>query len=847
MTSRLASKWGQRVTLLVHMCIVISMALLSVYAHSASASVAGTHNADMVYATEAPAGSFTIQTRIALPSSGGEEVEGIWLAGFATGPEEPLSLALTWSEVDRGWFGPVWGLQLATNAGVLPSTLAPQRAEDGFLAGMDYIMLVAQEPEWGQVYEASLGYNPADGSASVSLIEADTGRAILQHGLQLSPGEGQFSPCAGVKYRPQLAPSEPVPLQLLDVLDVHLPHGITVWATQREARGEYLLTTTMDRRKESALLLRLPWQQLKGSLRFVLDDGKKATHLLTVAEPRDERYYPIDVHGVAAGKYRLIVQYVQDGRVWDLAQSELSIGEVSLHIGNAQVRRQDNTLVVTGDLSINTDGPVGSLMTGVGVGLTRYDFRLERGAGSGATSSEVVESSVVVSEQILEISQADQVNLPFATSVMLPGNAGDHVWQLTLRPFAVPDTVVASGKTESVWIGREQRPLTWEGFLDQETIAHVPVVPGVDAYRVRGRISAGPIEMYILEVDLTQPGIEVDSLVGNRLTTGAAVRFPRSRVSEMVQTAGAVAGVNSSFFEISSTMLPQSTLVHSWEVLRSPGSQDRGVVGIAGNGRAFIGVWQWRGHVTRADGVRIPLDGVNTSTLGRNGTGLYRAPYLVSPGMQVGLPVTEVVLESVEQVAPGHLRGTTVEVRRGQPGLPISAGRMVLAGRDSAAEQLATIEPGDVIEIAYTLEGSAQWPDLPQTEDLKAAASGGVVLVKNGLYGDRQVATDVSRHPRTVAAISSDRRILYLFVVDGRSSASVGMTYKEMADLFLYMGAFEALNLDGGGSSTLSIIPEGSSTPRAINVPSDGGERYVPDGVGIFYRSLEELNTGINP
>jgi hypothetical protein len=338
---------------------------------------------------------------------------------------------------------------------------------------------------------------------------------------------------------------------------------------------------------------------------------------------------------------------------------------------------------------------------------------------------------------------------------------------------------------------------------------------------------------------LTHPGVEANSLVGSRYTAGAAVRFPRSQVSQMVKTTGAVAGVNASFFEISSTMLPLGMLIHSWDLLRSPDLENRGVVGISDDGRAYIGVWRWRGYVSRPDGTRIPVSSVNTEKPRSHETTLYRPPFLLSPGVQSAggdAHVTEIVLRQMQQTAPGHLRGVVAEVRRSQPGIHIGADAMVLSGRDSAAEQLAAIDIGEEVEIFYTLTGDVKWPGLPDTDQLKAAASGSVVLVKNGLYGDPAVHTDANRHPRTVAAVSSDRKTLYLFVVDGRSKASVGMTYKEMADLFLYMGAFEALNLDGGGSSTLVTMPEGSSTPRAINTPSDGQERFVPDGVGVFYR-----------
>ena len=78
-----------------------------------------------------------------------------------------------------------------------------------------------------------------------------------------------------------------------------------------------------------------------------------------------------------------------------------------------------------------------------------------------------------------------------------------------------------------------------------------------------------------------------------------------------------------------------------------------------------------------------------------------------------------------------------------------------------------------------------------------------------------------ARHPRTAAGWTKDGRLL-LLVVDGRSKASRGATLAETAQLLLDHGAEEALNLDGGGSTTLWVAGV------RVNQPSDvKGERQV--------------------
>ena len=86
---------------------------------------------------------------------------------------------------------------------------------------------------------------------------------------------------------------------------------------------------------------------------------------------------------------------------------------------------------------------------------------------------------------------------------------------------------------------------------------------------------------------------------------------------------------------------------------------------------------------------------------------------------------------------------------------------------------------------------------------------------------DRPAFAD-RRHPRTAVGIDRKGSRLWILVVDGRQEAySGGMTLPELADLLLALGAAEAINLDGGGSSVMVVAG------RRISRPSDAeGERF---------------------
>jgi hypothetical protein len=98
------------------------------------------------------------------------------------------------------------------------------------------------------------------------------------------------------------------------------------------------------------------------------------------------------------------------------------------------------------------------------------------------------------------------------------------------------------------------------------------------------------------------------------------------------------------------------------------------------------------------------------------------------------------------------------------------------------------------------------------------------------------------RQPRTVIGLSQDRRTLLLIVADGRQpNFSEGATLAEMAEVALAHGAWSALNMDGGGSTTL-VVEDAAGNPTMLNVPIDnyipGRERAVGNHLGIFAEAL---------
>jgi exopolysaccharide biosynthesis protein len=91
-----------------------------------------------------------------------------------------------------------------------------------------------------------------------------------------------------------------------------------------------------------------------------------------------------------------------------------------------------------------------------------------------------------------------------------------------------------------------------------------------------------------------------------------------------------------------------------------------------------------------------------------------------------------------------------------------------------------------------------------------------------------------ARNPRTAVGLANKGRRLLLVVIDGRQpNYSLGTSLRETAEIMLALGARDAINLDGGGSSAL-VFRDSTRTMRVANKPSDaGGERAVGDALAI--------------
>lgn len=322
---------------------------------------------------------------------------------------------------------------------------------------------------------------------------------------------------------------------------------------------------------------------------------------------------------------------------------------------------------------------------------------------------------------------------------------------------------------------------------------------------------------HVLEIDLTNENLDL------------TVLFPEKGISkletlpQMAKKSGAVAAVNGDFFNFKGT--PLGFTVEDGTVISSP-AHDTGLAALMEdeNGFVFTEYVKMNLVVTSPQGYQVPIIHINKYHPMESMV-LYTKDWgAKTPGSHDG--ISELVVEN----------GAVLEIRRDMDGVSVPENGYVLATSTLVNTFLVdNFVPGDKVELSYTLE--------PDFGKIQTAIGGGTVLVQNGLRAP--FTNNVSgSHPRTAAGVDKSGKKLFLVTIDGRQTATNGMTQTELADYMIALGAYAAINLDGGGSTTMVVREGETNTLKTVNTPSDGATRSISTGIGVrFVGQVGALHT----
>jgi hypothetical protein len=340
------------------------------------------------------------------------------------------------------------------------------------------------------------------------------------------------------------------------------------------------------------------------------------------------------------------------------------------------------------------------------------------------------------------------------------------------------------------------------------------------------RVPRMPWSIHVVRVDRNDPALAVQSVHSHGAAVGLSTLSDQLR--EVRPTLGVpIAAINGDFYQRGRLFAgdPRGLQVVGGELLSAPEGGVAFWIDAAGEPHAENVTPHF--EVTWPDGSKTPF-GLNgerageslelyTPAIGASTRAMGGREWVLEPANEKGWPPLAIDQEFSAKVRGIHEAGDA----------PVPPGTMVLSASPGRARRLPRLAVGAVLKFSTATS--------PSLRGATAAIGGGPLLVHAGkALKIRPPSTDAyeyssmfERHPRT--GFGWSRRYYFLLVVDGRQDGlSIGMTLEELGAYLARLGCEEAMNLDGGGSSTLWAVG------RVRNSPCDGRERPLANGVVVL-------------
>ncbi|HYB31626.1 MAG TPA: phosphodiester glycosidase family protein [Solirubrobacteraceae bacterium] len=303
--------------------------------------------------------------------------------------------------------------------------------------------------------------------------------------------------------------------------------------------------------------------------------------------------------------------------------------------------------------------------------------------------------------------------------------------------------------------------------------------PGTTLMRVREPPRGDATEAFVIRVNLTDPHVRASLLYPGRI---AAVQ----PLSTMARGAGAFAAVNGDFFNIGHSGAPVGPVVSGGQLLKGPERGRELVAGVGIDGIGQIGDVWLQGQVTLPGGATRVLSVLNDAAVGPQ-------PMLGPNGIAL----------FTDQWGAYPLSG------------------YILLGAGSGGRTLARLHNGQSVTVAYREGTNAVVP-------FRFAVGGKYLLLDDG-----RVPPGIPGGPGR-PRIADHGHELFLSVTAGQQPGVPGLSLAQEAGFLRSLGVASAVALDDGGSSTMVARLRPHGPLELINEPSDGPEREVANGVGVF-------------
>ncbi|QSX05385.1 phosphodiester glycosidase family protein [Sedimentibacter sp. zth1] len=335
---------------------------------------------------------------------------------------------------------------------------------------------------------------------------------------------------------------------------------------------------------------------------------------------------------------------------------------------------------------------------------------------------------------------------------------------------------------------------------------------GVTHESIKKLTTNGWMNINVVRADLTDENTKTGPLYN---TNGTSIKAP---LSSIMSNLNAIAGINGDFFIMDNITQSYGPIINNGEIISSPypSSEKYPTLSFFKDGTIDVSVWNPTVYVKNSEGKAIYTPLINKGASIKYNAVLLNEYYgAKTPGNTIK-NIVEVVIKD----------NKVIDIRENLPPTTIPKGGYVISCASNQKDLIKnTFKVGEQVELTFSFDfdlNKMNW------------AVGGVnYLVKDGKLNDIHNGV-LGSHPRTAVGFNKDNTEIMFVTIDGRNKNYIGITQTELASIMVSLGAYNVINLDGGGSTTMGIDFLKNGNIEVVNFPSDGRERSIASGLGIF-------------
>lgn len=334
---------------------------------------------------------------------------------------------------------------------------------------------------------------------------------------------------------------------------------------------------------------------------------------------------------------------------------------------------------------------------------------------------------------------------------------------------------------------------------------------GLETFELRRFTTEGWVEVHVVKANLKDSDLNFIPLYSNEGLSS------RATVPSMLNLKDADAGINADFFYKAEQYSPLGVTIENGNLLTTPADFYREFPSIVvdNNNNISFPIIPWE------IGIIHPYGKTKAYSINKT-TSEYTVPRIFSTkynGKTRGnkIPLLEIIVSN--NIVTNILNSSqTID-------LPPNSYEIVV-DLNHIPNELNYINIGDTISIDNGIDNNLLSSQL--------GLGGGAYLLKDGIIPNFSLNIS-GKHPRSAVGTDINNNYFYMVTVNGRGKSFRGLEQTEFANLLLELGLYNAINFDGGGSTTLAVKNPYENNYEILNTPSDGNPRRVINGLGLKY------------